>query len=73
MNDRRAGLRAVARLFASAADQLVTARVGIPPLTWLGRQIAAAVRQAYRLGRFGPPSESREVAVIVHEGEVIDP
>jgi hypothetical protein len=69
---RLAGLLAVIRLLFSAADHYVTARLGWPPLAWVVRQVAAVVREAYRLGRFGPLSTRRELAVIVYEGEVLE-
>jgi hypothetical protein len=69
---RLAGLLAVMRLLFSAADHYVTARLGRPPLAWVARQVAAAVREAYRLGRFGPPSTCTNLAVIVYDGEIIE-
>lgn len=66
------GLAAVARLLLSALDALTTAAVGVPPIAWLIGQITAAIREAYRVGRYGPLSASREVAPLVYEGELVD-
>jgi hypothetical protein len=72
MRARLAGLHAVAVFLLSGLDALVTAAVGLPPVAWIVRQVAAVVREAYRLGRFGPLSTRRELAVIVYEGEVLE-
>jgi hypothetical protein len=72
MRSRLAGLAAVARLVCSAADHYVTALVGLPPVAWITRQIVGAVRDAYRLGRFGPPSTCTDLAVIVYDGEILE-
>lgn len=66
-----AGIRSVALLALSAADSLLTALAGAPPIRWCVRQVAAVVREAYRAGRFGPPSESAEVVVCVLDGEYV--
>jgi hypothetical protein len=66
------GLTAVARLLLTALDALITAAVGIPPIAWCARQAGAVIQETYRIGRFGPPSKSREVAVVVEEGEIVD-
>jgi len=66
------GVVAVAALFLSAGDALLSAATGIPPVAWCVRQFAAVVREAYRLGRFGAPSGSTEVERVVVEGVVVD-
>ena len=66
------GLAAVARLLLTALDALITAAVGIPPVGWIARQVGVVIRETYRLGRFGPPSPSREVAVVIEEGEIVN-
>jgi hypothetical protein len=66
------GLAAVARLLVSAADALITAAVGVPPIGWCVRQLVAAIRETYRLGRFGEPSTCTDVAVVVVDAEIID-
>lgn len=68
----RRGIWAVVRLWTSAADHYVTALIGIPPIAWIAGRLAAATRAAYRLGRFGPPSTCTDLAVIVHDGEIIE-
>jgi hypothetical protein len=73
--DRRAvlrGLVAVAALFLSGLDALVSAATGFPPVAWCVRQVATLVRDAYRLGHIGVPSESAEVERVVVEGEIVD-
>jgi hypothetical protein len=65
------GLAAVARLFLSALDALLTAAVGIPPIAWCARQLGALIRETYRLGRYGEPSDSTDLAVVVIDAEVI--
>lgn len=72
MVKRLAGLLAVGRLLLSAADQLITARIGTRPVGYLASQFGAAVRDAYRRGRHGPPSDRCDVAVIVIEGEIVE-
>jgi hypothetical protein len=44
------GLRAVAALLASAADALISAAVGLPPLAWLWRRARAELAEEYRRG-----------------------
>lgn len=72
MRSRLRGLLAVIRLIASAADQLVTALVGLPPAAWIVRRLAGAVRCAYQLGRYGPPSTCTDLAVVIVDGEIIE-
>jgi hypothetical protein len=67
-----AGIRSVALLFLTATDSLLTAAAGIPPIRWCARQLAAVIRDAYRVGRFGPPSESTEVVPYVVDGEPVE-
>ena len=66
------GLLAVAVLVAGALDALVTAAIGVPPVAWTTRRLARLVRDAYRIGRYGPPSTCTDLAVVVPDGEVID-
>ncbi len=47
------GLAAVAALVATAADALVTALIGIPPVTWVLRRISRAIGEEYRRGYHG--------------------
>lgn len=70
MVSRLRGLLAALRLWLSAADHYITARLGHPPVTWVASRLAAATRQAYRLGRYGPPSTSTDLAVIVYDGVI---
>lgn len=67
-----AGIRAVLVLAVTALDSLVSALAGIPPVRWCARQLAAVVRDAYRVGRFGPASQSTEIAPLVVDGEIVD-
>ncbi|MGH3375958.1 MAG: hypothetical protein ACRDP6_14565 [Actinoallomurus sp.] len=64
------GLWAVVRLVASAADHHITARLGCPPLAWCARRVTRVLRDAYRHGRFGPPSTCTDLAVIVYDGDI---
>ncbi len=66
------GLVAVLVLLISAVDALVTAAVGLPPIAWCVRRFAAVVRDAYRLGRFGPPSTCTDLESFVFEGVIVD-
>lgn len=66
------GTWAVLRLWAGAADHYLTALAGIPPIAWITSRAAAATRAAYRLGRFGPPSTSTDLAVVVIDGDFIE-
>jgi hypothetical protein len=45
---RTHGTLAVAALLLSAADHLATALIGLPPIAWCARTIAAPVRDAWR-------------------------
>jgi hypothetical protein len=45
---RLRGLAAVAVLLLTAADALITALAGIPPLAWLWHQAADIIRATYR-------------------------
>lgn len=72
MRSRLAGMAAVVRLHLSAVDHYVTARLGWPPVAWMTRRLAAVVREAYRLSRFGPPSTRTDLAVIVYDGDIIE-
>jgi hypothetical protein len=49
------GLAAVARLLLTAADALITALAGIPPLAWLWHQAADIIRATYREAAWPPP------------------
>jgi hypothetical protein len=66
------GLAAVLVLFTSAADHYLTALAGIPPIAWCTRQVAGVIRDAYRAGRFGPPSTRTDIEPIIIVGEVVD-
>lgn len=66
------GLTAVARLLLAALDALVTAAIGIPPIAWCARRLGGAIRDQYRLGRFGEPSTRTDLAVVVVDAEVLD-
>jgi hypothetical protein len=48
------GVRAVAALLLSAADALLAAAVGRPPVAWYGRQVALPIITAYRSGSSAP-------------------
>lgn len=67
-----AGIRGVVVLALTAVDSLISALIGIPPIRWCARKGAAVIRDSYRLGRFGPPSESTEVEPLVVDGELVD-
>jgi hypothetical protein len=47
------GLAAVAALVATAADALVTALIGIPPVTWALRRVSRVIGEEYRRGYHG--------------------
>ena len=49
------GLAAVAVLLLTAADALITALAGIPPLAWIWRQLADVIRTTYRQAAWPPP------------------
>jgi hypothetical protein len=66
------GLAAVAGLFLSALDALVTARIGIPRVAWCARWLGRTVATAYQLGRAGRPSACTDLQVLVYEFEVLD-
>jgi hypothetical protein len=61
------GLAAVAALLLTAADQLVSAFTGLPPVACLWGRLAAAVRAAYRRGAIPPPEMA--AALITHDPE----
>jgi hypothetical protein len=44
------GLLVVAVFLLGALDALITARLGIPRLAWLGRKLARAIADEYRRG-----------------------
>ena len=67
-----AGIRAVLVLAVTAIDSLLSALIGIPPVRWCAHQVAAVVRDAYRSGRFGPPSRSTGIEPLVVDGEIVD-
>jgi hypothetical protein len=46
------GLTAVAALFLTAADALITAVLGLPRLAWVARRVAAACGEEYRRARW---------------------
>lgn len=52
---RLRGLAAVAKLLLTAADALITALAGIPPLAWMWGQAADIIRAAYRQAAWPPP------------------
>jgi hypothetical protein len=52
---RLRGLCAAVAFMAGAADALVTAALGLPPVTFIVRRFGAAVRRAYRAGAAPPP------------------
>lgn len=72
MVSRTRGFLATARLLLSAPDHLVAALISCPPPGWLISRFAAAVREAYRSARFGPPSTRTDLAVIVYDGEITE-
>jgi len=47
------GLAAVALLFITAADALLTAVLGVPRMTWLARRVTAACGEEYQRARWG--------------------
>jgi hypothetical protein len=73
---RRAGVRAVVNAAAAAVDDLITARVGIPPFRWCarraGRALAEAIRGVYWRGRYGPLSEETAVELHIVDAEIIE-
>lgn len=67
--------RAVAstlRAALSAPDHLVAALISLPPPGWLASRFAAALRDTYRLARFGPASTSTDLQVVVYDVEIIE-
>lgn len=66
------GLIAVLVLCTSAADHYLSALAGIPPIAWCTRQVAGVIRDAYRLGRFGPPSERTDIEHHIVDAEIVD-
>lgn len=72
MVSRTRSVLATARLLLSAPDHLIAALISLPPPGWLISRFAAAVRETYRLARFGPPSSRTDLAVIVYDGEIIE-
>lgn len=46
----RRGVTAVAFLLLGALDALLTARLGIPRLAWLGRKLGREIADEYRRG-----------------------
>lgn len=66
------GLTAVLVLFTSAADHYLTALAGIPPIAWCTRQVAGVIRDAYRSGRFGPPSTRTDIEHHIVDAEIVD-
>jgi hypothetical protein len=64
--------RVAVYLVLTALDSLVSALVGIPPIRWCARRLATVGRQLYLTARYGPPSESTEVQIVVVDGELID-
>jgi hypothetical protein len=59
------GLLAVAALLITAADALITALIGIPPIGWMWRQVAAVITSTYRraAARPGPIPGSEPVLI----------
>jgi hypothetical protein len=66
------GLIAVSVLITSACDHLIAAAVGAPPVAWCVRQVAAVIRDAYRLGRFGPSSDHTDIEHHIVDAEIVD-
>ena len=72
MVSRAKGLPATARALLSAPDHLVAALISLPPPSWLAARFAAALRDTYRLARFGPVSTRTDLQVIVYDAEIIE-
>lgn len=58
------GVLAVLALFATAADELATALIGIPPVRWLVGQVTAIIRATYQRAAYRAPDPEPEPGVI---------
>ena len=72
MVSRTKGLLATTRTLLSAPDHLVAALISLPPFGWLAARFAAALRDTYRLARFGPASTRTDLQTIVYDAEIIE-
>jgi hypothetical protein len=72
MVSRSKAAAATARAVLSAPDHLVAALISLPPPGWLASRFAAAVRDTYRLARFGPVSTRTDLQVVVYDAEIIE-
>lgn len=66
------GVWAVVVLLVSAVDHYLTACIGTRPVAWHARRIASVISDAWRRGRFGPPSTCTAVEHAVFEAEFVD-
>jgi hypothetical protein len=66
------GVLAVVVLLTSAVDHYLTALAGTPTIAWCTRQVAGVIRDAYRLGRFGPPSTRTDIEPLIVDAEIVD-
>lgn len=66
------GLTAVLVLFTSAADHFLAALAGIPTIAWCTRQVAAVIRETYRVARFGPYNTSTDIEHHIVDAEIVD-
>ena len=66
------GLAAVAVLFLTAADALMSALAGIPPLAWMWRQLADVIRATYQQAAWPPPevAAARIIPHITERGDI---
>lgn len=63
------GVLAVIALFVTAADELATALIGIPPVRWLCGQVAAVIRSTYRRAAHRPPASTP----VIITGRIVPP
>jgi hypothetical protein len=61
----RRGVAAVVALVLTAVDALVTARLGLPRLAWMGRRVGRELAEEYRRGYH----DARDAEVIDEENE----
>lgn len=59
------GLVAVAALLLTALDALITARLGLPRLAWVGRRVRREIADEYRRGYH----DAQDTEVIDEENE----
>jgi hypothetical protein len=62
----------VAVVFAAAADDLLSAWIGIRPIRWHIRRLVDVARRAYRIAVYGEPSDSMEVEPMIYDVELLE-